>query len=71
LRLIDAQYQMVVIRDDDVGADVDGKDLAQYSKAREEPLFAVFIVLASQAVLATQEGLVDTAAVGAIVGSSL
>ena len=55
---------MVVIRQDCVGADVDGKDLAQRSKAREDPLFAVFKVLAGQAVLAAQEGSADTAADG-------
>jgi hypothetical protein len=62
---------MVVIRHDGVGADVDGKDLAQSLKACEESLFAVFIVLAGQAVLVTQEGSTDKAANGVIVGSSL
>ena len=62
---------MLVIRHDCVGADIDGKDLAQRSKAPEDLLFAVFIVLACQAVLATQEGPADTAADGVIVGSSL
>ena len=54
-------YQMVVIGHHRIGADIDGEDIGQLAQALGDPAFSVFVVLAGERVIATQEGSADTA----------
>jgi hypothetical protein len=59
---------MVAVGRDGSGADIDGDDLRQFTQTGDNPLLAMFVVLAGMRILAAENGTAQATADAVIVG---
>src|SRR5690554_2322315 len=71
LGFVDVQHQMMMVRHDRIGADIDSKHLCQRKNSIFDPLAAVFEAFAGDSITTAQESSANTAGRAMVVGCGI
>src|SRR5690606_1020678 len=71
LGFVDVQHQVMMVRHDRIGADIDSEHLCQRNNSIFDPLAAVFEAFAGESITTAQESSANTAGSAMVVGCGI